>query len=88
VLNLDEIYLAEYSPEQGCFHIETAREAMESNLKQIIGGWTNSYLPFAFCGSYEEASQACEALRDAQEKRAARQKDIPADADQREAVTP
>jgi len=79
MLNLDEIWLAEYSVTQGAFQVETAKQAAESNLRQVLAGWTNSYLPFAFCSSDEEAIQACEALHDAQEKRTARQSDIPAD---------
>ena len=62
MLNLDEIYFAEYSVTQGCFHIETAREAMRQNLHQIVNGWTNSYLPFAVCGSRAEANRACDVL--------------------------
>ena len=64
MLNPDEAWLAEYSTVQGAFHVETAREMMESNVRQILEGWTNSYLPFAVCSSVEEASQACDALRD------------------------
>ena len=72
MLNLNEIYLAEYSVTQGCFHVETAREAMESNLRQIVGGWTNSYLVFAVCGSHEEAGEACDVLAEAMKKHGAK----------------
>jgi len=67
VLNLDEIYLAEYSVPQRCFHIETACEAIESNLRQMVGSWTNSFLPFAICSSRMEASRACDVLREQME---------------------
>ena len=63
MLNLESIWLAEYSVTQGCFHIETAREAMRNNLRQITEGWSNSYLPFAVCGSHEEANRACDQLQ-------------------------
>jgi len=72
MLNLDEIYLAEYSPQQKCFHVATAEEAMESNLRQILGGWTNSYLPFAVCSSAVEASRACDTLAKAMLDRGAK----------------
>jgi hypothetical protein len=62
MLNLDEIWVAEYSPQQGCFHIETANRAVGSNLRQIMAGWTNSYLVFAVCASTEEANRACDML--------------------------
>jgi len=72
VLNPENAYVAEYSPVQGCFHVETAREAMESNLRQIVGGWTNSYLPFAFCSSHDEASRACDDLAAAMQRHGGR----------------
>lgn len=82
MLNLDEIWFAEYSPAQGAFHVETAGEAMESNLRQIVGDWTNSYLVFAVCGSPEEASQACDIL-----ERARRQQRTQSEKDYHEKAT-
>ncbi len=71
-MNPENIWLAEYSVTQGAFHIETGREMMESNLRQIVGGWTNNYLLFAVCGSHDEASRACDTLAKAMEQHGGR----------------
>jgi hypothetical protein len=65
MLDLDAIWFAEYSPVQGAFHVETAREMIQRNLVQILEGWTNLFLVFAVCDSPEEASRACDVLREA-----------------------
>jgi len=70
--NLDAIWLAEYSPIQGSFNIETAREAIENNVRQILGGYNNSYLPFAFCSTHEQAMNACDSFAAEMERQGGR----------------
>lgn len=78
MLNLDEIWLAEFSPGQGCFHVETAERACEINVQQIVTGQATGYIPFAVCSSHAEASRACDVLRVELEKRGGRPKVSPA----------
>ncbi len=68
-LDLGSLWVAEYSPQQGCLNMMTAREVVENNLRQIMGGWANGYIPFAICKSAEEASRACDVLTEAMLKR-------------------
>jgi hypothetical protein len=62
--SLSDIWLAEYSVLQGAFHVETALEAAEKNVRQIVLGQTNSFLPFGFYATRREALAACRALGD------------------------
>ncbi len=66
-----DLWVAEYSPLQGCFHIETAAEMTENQLRQILEGWTNSYLCFAVCASREDAGKLCDAVEAEMLKRGA-----------------
>ena len=71
------------------FHIETLEEALQTNALQIMRGWSAGYVPFALCETTEAAHAACDAMRElqglfreGQRRQAARQSDIPADAEQ------
>jgi len=58
-----DLFAAEYSPDQQAFHIQTVREMMQSNLTQIIEGWSNGYLCIGVAQTHEQANQLCEMLK-------------------------
>lgn len=69
---LKECWLASYSPDQGCFNVETAEETAENIIRQTLGGWSNHYITFAACASSADASAACDELHAAMVKKGAK----------------
>jgi len=49
------MYVVEYSPTQGCFHIDTLDRILELNRSAVQQGKNPGYLPLALCNSNEEA---------------------------------
>jgi hypothetical protein len=59
--NPNELWVASYSPAQGCFDACPLGEFLALGRTKILEVWDNQYIPF-FVGSSEEAVQACDDL--------------------------
>lgn len=52
--NIDEIYVGEYSPEQGCYNICTIKEMLANNLFIMENQTFNGYIPLCLGASYKD----------------------------------
>lgn len=43
--NSIDVCLALYSPSQDCFHIETLKENVKSNMENLLRGYISDYIP-------------------------------------------
>lgn len=59
---MNDLWVAEYSVSQGCFHIHTVESMMKKNLSAIVERRSSDYLPFAVCKNSDEANRACDLL--------------------------
>lgn len=53
--NIQRIFLAEYSPMQGCFHIDTLERCTKSNLASVLAGNPASFIPLGFFLDHDTA---------------------------------
>ena len=58
--NNEDFYVAEWSPRQRQFHVETVKGMIKTNRRIMAKGTLADYFPFAICATYEEAHQACD----------------------------
>lgn len=63
--NLDRKYVVEYSVKGGSTHIHTVEEMLETNLRNVMEGMSNDYIPVAIVDSPEEALRAAEKVEQA-----------------------
>ena len=59
---MNDLWVAEYSVSQGCFHIHTVESMMKKNLSAIVEKRSLDYLPFSVCESSSDANKACDML--------------------------
>ena len=55
------LWIAEYSVDQGCTHVDELSISLKNNLEEIVGGLQNTYVPF-FVGTEDGCHVACERL--------------------------
>jgi hypothetical protein len=60
---LASLWVAEYCPTQGAFHIQYLSETLKGNMRMIMSGRKHTYLLLAVCNSHEEAMQVCDFVR-------------------------
>lgn len=65
---IGDYWVAEYSPEQDAFNVETLAGILAINSKMIAKGNNNGYVPFGVYKTIDEASGACEKMRAIQQK--------------------
>ena len=63
------MYVAEYSNNQECFHVDTLEKSLNSNIETIINKWNNDYLTFGVFETWEEAHAACDKLKEKMENK-------------------
>ena len=61
-MEINKIYVGEYSPEQGCYNICTVEEMLKYNHDHMANKTFNGYIPLCFSYSKEEVSKALDAL--------------------------
>jgi hypothetical protein len=62
-MNLQDVWVLEYSQLQGCFHVERLQMACVINGKQVRGDTvTSDYLPI-FAGTKQQCHEHGEAIR-------------------------
>lgn len=54
MMNINEMYVGEYSPEQGCYNICTVKEMLEVNNLLMEHQEFNGYIPLCLGASYED----------------------------------
>lgn len=59
-MNFLECYVCEYSNTQSAFHIETAYEMIQENMRSVVNDIPTDYIPFFFCETYEKAVEICD----------------------------
>jgi len=57
------LWVAEYSAQQGCFHVATLEQVLQNNLTMVMNRSNNDYLPFGFYKTIDEAHAACDRMR-------------------------
>lgn len=62
--NKQPIFLAEYSPEQKCCHIDTLDRCVEVNLQSIIAGQPASFIPLGYFNDHDGARKFLESIFD------------------------
>ena len=61
-MNLKDVWVAEYSRSQDCFHIDTIDHSIKMNLENVLSRKGNDYLPF-FVGTDKECGEAIDKVR-------------------------
>lgn len=56
------MWVVEWSPSQGAFHIEQLRDAVKTNLELFVMGERLDYQPLAVLHTREEADEICDGL--------------------------
>ena len=54
-----EQWICEYSPVQGCFHVDTLEKSLEINRAMLSCGQVPSYIPLGVFDSSEDAGEFC-----------------------------
>lgn len=70
---MKELWVAEYSIQQKCVHVGAMNDMLECNIKKVLRGIDNGYVPLFVSESREEASKFAsivQAWRDRNEKNA------------------
>lgn len=57
------VWVCEFSPAQGCFHVDTLERILETNRQTVSRGDTPGFVPLALFGSSEEAHAFSERWR-------------------------
>ncbi len=60
---LKTVWVAEYSHQQRCFHVETLAEALEKNSRGIVNGYALDFIPFAVVNDQATACDLCNRMR-------------------------
>ena len=68
MINLKELWVAEYSATQYCFHIDLLEQSLMKNTRMIAKKANNDYLMFGIFETHEEASMACALMRKIQQE--------------------
>lgn len=58
-MTMDDIWLAEYSVKQECFHVETLKEAIDNNRRGLKAENPPDYIPVAAFDTEAEAVRYC-----------------------------
>lgn len=58
---MSDLYIGEYNPEQKAFHVQPLEKACQTNLKSMLFGESNLWVPVCF-GTQEYVSDFCEKL--------------------------
>lgn len=61
---LKEYWVAEYSRQQDCFHLDTLQRSIEANMRMFTGGRNNDYQILGIFETYEEGSKYIRKLRE------------------------
>ena len=61
---MTELWVCEYSPVQGCFHVDTLEKSLEINRVMLNCGQIPSYIPLGVFESSEEAGKFCREWRE------------------------
>lgn len=59
-----EIYVGEYSPEQGCYNICSVSEMLENNNNHMEKKEYSGYIPLCFGNSMKEVSEKIDILKE------------------------
>lgn len=54
-----ELWVCEYSPVQGCFHVDTLEKSLAINRAMLSCGRVPSYIPLGVFESIVEAKEYC-----------------------------
>lgn len=60
--NLKNLWVAEYNPNDGNFHVQTLNETINGNTKAALEGRTHSYLLIGVFSTADEAYVCCDVL--------------------------
>jgi len=61
-MDLKNLWVAEYSASQHCFHVATLDSVLVANTNMVIEKNNNDYLMFWVGETYQEANAACDAM--------------------------
>jgi len=61
---MSELFVAEYSVSQNCFHVCALSESIVSNKRVITSGGSTDYLVVGLANTREDARIICNSLRD------------------------
>ena len=56
ILKMTDMWIVEYSSDQGCFHVQRLSETLRSNMSMVLRRTSNDFLPIALAESREEAN--------------------------------
>jgi hypothetical protein len=62
-MNLQDVWVLEYSPLQGCFHVDELSCSLSANRKQIAGTDDFTGYLMIFVGTYDQCNSYCDSLR-------------------------
>ncbi|MBR3244191.1 MAG: hypothetical protein IKF90_16095 [Parasporobacterium sp.] len=62
LIDLNELYVCEYSARQKVFHIAQLTKALQMNADGIIRGYGLDFIPFALVKDYAEADSVCDKM--------------------------
>ena len=62
-MNVNDLWVAEYSVDQGAFHVHQVRDAVAKNLSLCLRGQYNGYVPVAISETREGAEKMIQAMR-------------------------
>lgn len=85
-MEIETLYVAEYSKSQGCFHVETLAECLSANRRIVAARAAVDYVPFALCASMSLANAACGAMERLQRQCGGSHQQDQAEACQREST--
>lgn len=63
-MNLEEIYIVEYSMNQECFHVHSAEDMIQKNMKTIMNRVPIDYIPIGVFLTKEHANEFVNLMRD------------------------
>jgi hypothetical protein len=63
MIDLENIFVAEYSVSQDAFHVSTLGHSIETNRRMIVEKAKNDYQIFWLFETGEEANAACDKMR-------------------------
>lgn len=68
-MDILKLWVVEYSLSQQALHVHQVDEAIEANVRMIMNGTSNDYLPIALVDTREEAGRLCDLFLKQLEKR-------------------
>ncbi|MBW8015451.1 MAG: hypothetical protein FVQ82_04630 [Planctomycetes bacterium] len=63
--NNETIYVAEYSHDQQCFHVQPLQMMIKDNIESVIDKRNLDFMPFGIYRTRDEAHEACAIIRKA-----------------------